>query len=54
MRDDCYVLTNERTGTQWEVMIRAGELWLDASTLPPHRRAEALNGGQEVVIEPKD
>jgi len=54
MKDDCYVMTNERTGTRWDVMVRAGELWLDASMLPPHRQKKALDSGQEIAVEPAD
>jgi hypothetical protein len=46
MKDDCYVLINERTGTRWEVVVKAGEMWLDLSMLPPDRQKEALESGE--------
>ncbi|MEI8043538.1 MAG: hypothetical protein WCL11_19165 [Verrucomicrobiota bacterium] len=48
MNDDCYVLTNDKTGETLEVMVRSGELWLDLAFLPAgpwSKPTEALTVG---------
>lgn len=48
------MLRNERTGSEIEVMIRGGELWIDTSYLPPGRRKELLESNQDIAVDPVD
>jgi hypothetical protein len=52
MKGDCYVLTNDKTGAELQVMVRNGELWLDLAFLPPGRGAELLASAEGIMIEP--
>jgi hypothetical protein len=53
VKDDCYVL-GTANGTEMQVMIRNGELWLDVQKLSPNQRAQMLLSKQELAFEPED